>query len=79
VTIRLHLARLYSKLDSKDVKKKVNNLAVSLKLYEETYIRLKTCQFLNSSTALLEQMQICEEMIHLLPTKISKVNRGEEI
>ena len=42
ITIKLHLARLYSKLDSKDIKRKVNNLAISLKLYEETYIRLKT-------------------------------------
>jgi hypothetical protein len=79
ITIKLHLARLYSKLDSKDIKRKVNNLAISLKLYEETYIRLKTCQFINSNGALLEQMQICEEMIQLLPTKISKINRGEEI
>jgi len=79
ITIRLHLARLHSKLDSRDIKKKVNNLAISLKFYEETYIRLKTCQFINSSAALLEQMQICEEMIQLLPTKISKINRGEEI
>lgn len=79
ITIRLHLATLHSKLDSRDIKKKVNNLAISLKLYEETYIRLKTCQFINSSGALLEQMQICEEMIQLLPTKISKINRGEEI
>ncbi len=79
VTIRLHLARLYSKLDSRDIKKKVNNLAISLKCYEETYISLKTSKFVNSSSHLLEQMQICEEMIHLLPNKISKVNRGEEI
>jgi len=79
VTIRLHLARLYSKLDSKEIKKKVNHLAISLKCYEETYISLKTSQFLNSSSTLYEQLKICEEMIHLLPTKISKVNRGEEV
>ncbi len=79
ITIKLHLARLHSKLDSKDLKKKVNYLAVSLKLYEETNTFIKNSSFVNEHASLREQLTICEEMIHLLPVKISKINRGEEI
>jgi hypothetical protein len=79
VTIKLHLARLYSKLDSKDLKKKVNNLAASLKGYEEAYYLLKKSEFLKTNESLQDQYRICEEMINLLPVKISKINRGEEI
>jgi uncharacterized membrane protein YgaE (UPF0421/DUF939 family) len=79
ITIKLHLARLYSKLDFKDIKKKVNNLAHSLKIYEETYHYIRKSNFVEQYPSLKEQLNICEEMINLLPVKISKINRGEEI
>lgn len=79
ITIRLNLARLYSKLDFKDIKKKVSYLASSLKLYENTYKSIKDCPYTPENQSLREQLKICEEMIGLLPVKISKINRGEEI
>jgi hypothetical protein len=79
ITIKLHLARLYSKLDSKDVKKKVNNMAMSLKTYEDTRKVLSRSSFVVENPSLQEQLKICEEMVNLLPVKISKINRGEEV
>jgi hypothetical protein len=79
INIKLNLARLYSKLDSKDTKKKVNYLATSLKIYEEAYKNLKKSNYTNSHPQLSEHLVICEEMINLLPVKISKVNQGLEI
>ena len=79
ITIMLHMARLYSKLDSKDVKKKVNNMALSLKIYEDTYKVIKRSSFVEGNQSLQEQIRICEEMINLLPVKISKINLGVEV
>lgn len=73
------MARLYSKLDSKDVKKKVNNMALSLKMYEDTYKVIKKSSFVEGNQSLQEQIRICEEMINLLPVKISKINLGVEV
>jgi hypothetical protein len=79
ITIKLHLARLFSKLSSNDIKKRVNNLAISLKQYEDTKKLIGKSSFLGENSSLQEQFKICEEMVNLLPVKISKVNRGEEI
>jgi hypothetical protein len=81
ITIKLHLARLYSK-SGKENPERVNSLVKSLKVYEETYKLIKTSPFIKNGSAnpsLMEQYNICEEMINLLPVKIGKVNRGEEI
>jgi glucose-6-phosphate 1-dehydrogenase len=79
ITIKLNLARIFSKYDFKDIKRKINYLATSLKMYEEAYQNLKQSQYTNSDSRLAEHLMMCEEMINLLPVKISKVNRGEEI
>jgi len=47
-------------------------------IYEEVYNFIKK-QPKHFIEPLQEQMNICEEMIHLLPNKINKINHGEEI
>jgi len=79
ITVKLHVARLYSKLDFKDTKKKVNCMTVSLRIYEEVYNKLKKSSHTYSNQQLNENLMICEEMINLLPVKISKINQGLEI
>jgi glucose-6-phosphate 1-dehydrogenase len=79
ITIKLNLARLLSKYDFKDLKKKVNYLTTSLKMYEETYSNLQKSQYTKTDSRLSEHLVICDEMINLLPVKISKINRRDEI
>lgn len=79
ITIKLNLARLYSKLIFNDIKKKVSTLAVSLRIYEDTYSNLKKSEFTGNSEALSDRLRICEEMINLLPIKIDKINNGIDI
>ena len=78
ITIKLHVSRILSKLIYKDYKKRVDSLHKALIIYEEVY---KSLQSQNSEYKenLNEQLNICLEMIHLLPVKITKVNNGEEI
>jgi hypothetical protein len=79
ITIKLNTARLHSKLIYSDTKKVVNSMAYALRIYEEVYKNLKTNECYKMNESLAEQMKICEEMIHLLPSKINKINNGEEI
>ncbi len=79
ITIKLSLARLYSKFDFKNTKKKVDSLAKSLKIYEDTYNKLKKSNHTYSNSQLSDHLKICEEMINLMPVKISKINHGIEV
>ena len=65
---------------SKDIKRKVEALKESLKLYNEVKSLLKSSPtFLNENPSLQENLKMCEEMVGMLPVKIDKINRGEEI
>ena len=50
----------------------------ALKIYEEVYNSLKKNEYFKMSDALHEHMNICEEMINLLPSKINKINNDQE-
>ena len=81
ITIKSNLARMISKLIyPKDIKRKVEALKESLKLYNEVKSLLKSSPtFLNENPSLQENLKMCEEMVGMLPVKIDKINRGEEI
>jgi flagellar biosynthesis/type III secretory pathway ATPase len=72
------MARLHSKLVHKEKNKVVSSMASALKIYEEVYNYLKKNEYYKMSDQLMEHMNICEEMINLLPTKINKINTDEE-
>ena len=75
ITIKLSIARLYGKLIIKDdVKLYQSYLVNSLKYYKESRDLLKTTEFLKDNQSLKDQLNICEEMISLLPVKISQLN-----
>ena len=78
VTIKLNMARIYTKLTYKDNKKIVSSMVSALKIYEEVYNSLKKNEYFKMSDALHEHMNICEEMINLLPSKINKINNDQE-
>jgi hypothetical protein len=78
ITLKLNLARLYSKLAFKEVEKKVESMALSLRMYEDAAKTLKKSHHIKNNQNLLEQLRICEEMASLLPNKIHKINRREE-
>ena len=49
-------------------------------LYNEVKSLLKSSPtFLNENPSLQENLKMCEEMVGMLPVKIDKINRGEEI
>jgi hypothetical protein len=79
ITIKLNIARLLSKITYSDNKKVVSSLASALRIYEDVYKQLKKSDCYKMSDSLADQMKICEEMINLLPSKINKINSGEEI
>ena len=80
VTIKSNIARLYSKiifLD--DIKKRVDSLKKSLDIYNQVYKLLKGAKdIFGEKEELKENLNMCEEMIGMLPIKIDKINRGEE-
>ena len=62
-----------------NIKKKVEAMKESLKLYTEVKSLLKgASNFLNEHQVLKENLKMCEEMVEMLPLKIDKINRGEE-
>jgi hypothetical protein len=79
ITIKMNIARLHSKITYSDTKKTVYSMAVSLRIYEDLYKQLKKSECYKMSESLADQMKICDEMINLLPSKINKINNGEEI
>jgi hypothetical protein len=72
------MARVHSKLVFKEKKKMVGSMVNALKIYEEVYTYLKKNEYYKMSEQLLEHMNICDEMINLLPSKINKLNNDEE-
>ena len=81
ITIKSNMARIYSKLIyNKDIKKRVEALKKSLNMYQEVYNHLKSStSFFNERPELQENLKMCEEMIGMLPIKIDKINRGEDL
>ena len=81
ITIKSNMARIYSKLIyNKDVKKRVESLKKSLNMYQEVYNHLKNSKhFFNERPELQDNLNMCEEMIGMLPIKIDKINRGEDL
>ena len=80
ITIKSNIARLYSKLIFlNDIKKRVDSLKKSLDIYNQVYKLLKGAKdIFGDKEELKENLNMCEEMIGMLPIKIDKVNRGEE-
>ena len=62
-----------------DTKKRVDSLKKSLDIYNQVYNLLKGAKdIFGDKEELKENLNMCEEMIGMLPIKIDKVNRGEE-
>jgi tetratricopeptide (TPR) repeat protein len=80
ITIKSNMARIISKLIyQKNVKKKVDAMKESLKLYMEVKDMLVNSPgLLKEHEELKENLKMCEEMVQMLPVKIDKINRGEE-
>ena len=80
VTIKSNIARLYSKIIFlNDIKKRVDSLKKSLDIYNQVYKLLKGAKdIFGEKEELKENLNMCEEMICMLPIKIDKINRGEE-
>ena len=80
ITIKSNIARLYSKIIFlNDTKKRVDSLKKSLDIYNQVYNLLKGAKdIFGDKEELKENLNMCEEMIGMLPIKIDKVNRGEE-
>ncbi len=79
ITVKLSLSRLFTKLLFPDKKKRVEFLCKGLKIYEEVLKFMKSKEIDKFRSNLSEQIRICEEMLYLLPVKISKVQNGEEV
>ena len=80
ITIKLNIARLYSKLIFlKDIKKRIDSLKKSLAIYKEVHKMLKESKSIfGEREDLQENILMCEEMIGMIPIKIDKINKGEE-
>ena len=80
ITIKSNIARLYSKIIFiSDIKKRVKSLKKSLDIYKQVYELLKGAKnIFGDKEELAENLNMCEEMIGMLPIKIDKINRGEE-
>ncbi len=74
VTLKLNAARISSKLSYPEKQKNVNCLTQALKLYEDVDKLFKSTNIMKQSSFLEEQNRLCQEMIHMLPVKISKIN-----
>jgi hypothetical protein len=74
------IARIYSKLEHCDVKTKVGYMGKSLNWYERIVKflqELRSSQWARFVPDVEEQMRISQEMVALLPMRISQVNYGE--
>jgi len=74
VTLKLNAARISSKLSYQEKNKNVICLTQALKLYEEVDKLFRATNIMKQSSFLEEQNKLCQEMIHMLPVKISKIN-----
>ena len=81
ITIKLNIARLYSKLIFlQDIKKRIDSLKKSLEIYKEVHKMLKESkEIFGEREDLQENLLICEEMIGIIPIKIKKINNGEDL
>lgn len=73
------VARLYSKLEDSDVAKRVGFMLNSLTWYEKVrdyLLKAKSGKYSGSVSDISDQIRICEEMIGLMPIRISQVNAG---
>lgn len=74
ITIKLSIARLYGKLIIKEDKKQHQSYLVSsLKYYQDARESLLKSSFTKTNQQLKDQLDICEEMISMLPVKISQI------
>lgn len=74
ITLKLNAARISSKLSYAEKQKNVNALTQSLRLYEDVDRLFKNTNIMKQNPLLEEQNKLCQEMIHMLPVKISKIN-----
>ena len=74
ITLKLNAARISSKLSYAEKQRNVNALTLALRLYEEVDKLFKSTNIMKQSAFLEEQNKLCQEMINMLPVKISKIN-----
>ncbi len=74
ITLKLNAARISSKLSYAEKPRNVSALTLSLRLYEEVDKIFKSANIMKQNAFLEEQNKLCQEMIHMLPVKISKIN-----
>ncbi|MCQ2817587.1 MAG: hypothetical protein MJ252_10015 [archaeon] len=81
ITIKSNIARITSKLIyNHDLKKRVANLKESYNVYNEVLELLKGGgQFFTEHPELKDNLKVCQEMVEMLPLKIDKINRGEDM
>lgn len=71
------IARTYSKMEHPDISTKIEFMQKGFKWYEklQTYFReVKNGKYPHTIPDLIEQMRVCDEMVELLPRRISQVN-----
>jgi len=78
ITAKFNVARLYSRLTSKEVKENVNTLSRSLEAYRwiKKFISEQIAAKGALSYEMKETLKNCEEMVELLPAKIDRINYG---
>ena len=77
LNIMFGVARIYSRLEHPDKSRKVEYMKKSLLWYEriQEYLQeVKKGQYAEKVSDLNEQLRICEEMVGLMPIRISQVN-----
>jgi hypothetical protein len=74
ITLKLNAARICSKMNYVDNSKNVKSLKNALMYYEECNRIFNSTNLLKNNILMEEQYKLCQEMIHMLPVKISKVN-----
>ena len=78
IIVKINLAKISSKLIYKDNKKTLQLMKNGLILYQEAYNVINNIINNYSITdTLTNQYKLCEEMIHLLPIKIAKMENKQ--
>lgn len=75
ITLKLNAARICSKMNYSDNSKNIKYLKTALLYYEECNKLFNSTNLLKNNVLMEEQYKLCQEMIHMLPVKISKVNQ----
>ena len=80
ITAKFNVAKNYSRVQTEDREEKVRYLKKSMDGYAwiKNFINEKVAARGTLTNEMKQTLKICEEMVDLLPTKISKVNCEED-